>query len=142
MCAAGLNLKGAIKKGDCDGQACPRFWAQSMLGFAREAVEMCGEVLVPRQNTPVQIRIGVHTGDVTTGVVGHKMPRFCLFGDTVNVASRMESTGKAGHIQASEATRDLLPQEDWVATGGVEVKGKGTMETFLLSAKRKTVAAE
>eukprot|EP00212_Chloropicon_laureae_P005637 CAMPEP_0197498990 /NCGR_PEP_ID=MMETSP1311-20131121/60796_1 /TAXON_ID=464262 /ORGANISM="Genus nov. species nov., Strain RCC856" /LENGTH=689 /DNA_ID=CAMNT_0043044729 /DNA_START=72 /DNA_END=2142 /DNA_ORIENTATION=+ len=141
MCAAGLNLKGAIKKGDCDGQACPRFWAQRMLGFAREAVEMCGEVLVPRQNTPVQIRIGVHTGDVTTGVVGHKMPRFCLFGDTVNVASRMESTGKAGHIQASEATRDLLPQEDWVATGGVEVKGKGTMETFLLSAK-KTVAAE
>ena len=45
----------------------------------------------------------------------------------------MESNGVAGRVHASKATRDLLPDEDWEAAGGVEAKGKGVMETFLLS---------
>ena len=85
------------------------------------------------EDKKVTMRIGLHSGDVMSGVVGRKMPRFCLFGDTVNVASRMESTGRTGRVHASPATAALTDQLEWEPTGGVEVKGKGAMETFLLA---------
>ena len=87
---------------------------------------------------PLDLRIGIHTGPVVAGVIGTRKFSYDLWGDTVNVASRLESRGVAGSIQMSEATW-LRVRHDVVATsrGPIELKGRGLMETFLVT--RRTV---
>lgn len=79
------------------------------------------------------MRIGVASGPVTAGIIGHKKFSYDLWGDTVNLASRMESTGIPGKIQVPASTRELAePWFEWERRGVVEARGRGEVETWFL----------
>jgi adenylate cyclase len=85
----------------------------------------------------LQLRIGINSGPVVAGVIGRKRFLYDLWGDAVNIASRMESQGTPGQIQITGATQDLIEGEFVCEPRGtVSVKGKGDMETWYLVARR------
>jgi Adenylate and Guanylate cyclase catalytic domain/3'5'-cyclic nucleotide phosphodiesterase len=84
------------------------------------------------------MRIGIHSGPVTAGVLRGENARYQLFGDTMNTAARMESTGVPGRIQMSKQTAEILEEQGkchWILArkDPVPVKGKGTLQTFWLN---------
>lgn len=94
--------------------------------------------LAKQKNEQFQIRIGINTGPVVAGVIGTKKFIYDLWGDTVNVASRMESSGKPGKIQVTAATYELLKNKFIFETRGeINVKGKGKMMAYWLTGRKK-----
>ena len=102
--------------------------------MTRVAIEMRDYMAASPLDQPLQIRIGLNTGEVVAGVIGTTRFHYDLWGDAVNVAARMESLGVPGRIQIAKATFDRIgdtfPCE---SRGTIDVKGKGRMETWFVS---------
>ena len=104
------------------------------------ALELLAEVAKYRHaaaGTGIQMRIGIHVGPAVAGVIGLKKFIYDVWGDTVNTASRMESTGVPGRIQVTpEAYERLRDEFEFESRGPIDVKGKGVIETWFLLARR------
>jgi guanylate cyclase len=102
--------------------------ALDMMAYTRQ--------LPPQNGNTIGFRIGLSSGALVAGVIGHKKFHYDVWGDTVNIASRMESQGVRGKIQITDAMRDVLGEEYvFQSRGVVEIKGKGAMQTWFLIGK-------
>lgn len=108
-------------------------FAQDMLNILEEYNEAFDRDL--------QIRIGISSGPVVAGVIGKKKFIYDLWGDTVNMASRMEAYGQQGRIQVSSTTYKILNKEfEFEKIADVEIKGKGVMDVYLWTGKKVETA--
>ncbi|WP_353258064.1 adenylate/guanylate cyclase domain-containing protein [Prochlorothrix hollandica] len=97
------------------------------------AMQDCMDDLTVKLGYKLQLRIGINTGVVVAGVIGIKKFNYDLWGDAVNVASRMESSGEPARIQVTQDTYDRIHHlYEFQARGPTLIKGKGTMETYWL----------
>lgn len=86
----------------------------------------------------IELRVGIHSGEVAAGVVGVKNLRYCLFGNSMNLASRMESSGVPGKIQMTLEAATMVKKSELMRDrvvrrpGSVDVKGQGKMHTYWL----------
>ena len=112
---------------------------------ANAAFEMLEAVRVfnRRHQLEWSIRIGMNSGPVVAGIIGTKKFSYDLWGDTVNIASRMESHGQPGHVQVSEVTKKLLEGKyDFEPMGLIEIKNSTPMPTYLLLRRGSTVTGK
>ena len=109
--------------------------------FSLEALQLVRDFRKRDDGAGIAIRVGLASGPVVAGVIGTSLPKYTLFGDTVNFASRMESTSKKMQLQVCPSTQRLLldaPTHDFECVErrdddgelGIEVKGKGRVYTY------------
>lgn len=113
--------------------------ADHVRAIADIAIDMQHEItkIKVHDGRPLSLRIGIHTGPVVAGVIGIRRFTYDLWGDTVNVASRMESQGEPERIQVTEAVYKRLKNGyDFEQRGAIAVKGKGDMITYWLLGKK------
>ena len=144
--------------GDCYVAACGlpearKDHAVVIARFARHCLNKLTEIVLELEielgigTSDLGMRFGIHSGPVTAGVLRGEKSRFQLFGDTVNTAARMESTGVKGKIQVSQATADELivkGKKDWIVPrqDTVVAKGKGEMQTYFVVMKSNSKSAK
>lgn len=110
--------------------------AKAMIALALDMIDVAEEINASG-DFPFSLRIGVNSGPVVAGVIGDRKFAYDLWGDTVNVAARMESHGRPGLIQISEATRKELGDAVNVdPLGHIDVKGKGSMATYAINPEK------
>jgi len=110
--------------------------AQALADMALGMLNIIGEV-AETTGGKLSLRIGINSGIVVAGVIGKSKFIYDLWGDTVNIASRMESSGEPGRIQVTEATYALLREEfAFEGRGLVDIKGRGKMTTYYLLGRR------
>uniref|UniRef100_A0A182NVG2 Guanylate cyclase soluble subunit beta-1 n=1 Tax=Anopheles dirus TaxID=7168 RepID=A0A182NVG2_9DIPT len=122
--------------------------AKCIARLALDMLDMAKNVMMGTE--AMKITIGIHSGEVVTGVIGNRMPRYCLFGNTVNLTSRTETTGVPGHINISETTYKLLcdpvnqdPSFNLVYRGPVVMKGKPEpMDCWFLTRRQVSSATK
>lgn len=120
----------------------PRRCSDHAERMARMALRMLEETrdYGQEKGLSLQIRIGINSGPVVAGVIGTSKFIYDLWGDTVNLASRMESTGVPGEIQVTRSVYECLKDSfQFEGRGMVQVKGKGEIETWLLHAQLRTL---
>ena len=106
--------------------------AQAMALLALDMLRGLQEIPT-RQGKRMAFRVGINSGPLVAGVIGESKYQYDLWGDTVNIASRMESHGEAGRVHISKATYELLKEDfDCMSREKIAVKGKGEMETYYL----------
>nr|XP_061785905.1 adenylate cyclase type 3-like isoform X1 [Nerophis lumbriciformis] len=142
MAASGLTPKSNATNGQCshrpEDQTLVEHW-QHLADLADFALAM--KVTLDNLNRQsfnnFMLRIGLNKGGVLAGVIGARKPHYDIWGNTVNVASRMESTGVMGNIQVVEDCYDILKDYSFrfVRRGPIFVKGKGELLTFFMKGK-------
>lgn len=119
----------------------PRIRQDHAEAMANMALEMRGYIqkLPAVGERRVEFRIGINSGPVVAGVIGHKKFVYDIWGDAVNIASRMESHGVPGMIQIASSTYEFIKEEfDCTPRGPIPIKGRGEMDTWFLIGKKTT----